>query len=377
MPLSEIHNKTAIVGVGFTPLLRHGDRSLTSFGLQAALAAIEDAGLKPEDIDGYVGSPNAPNASADHADGVDEVSAGLMVRSLGLTDATWVVDVNGLPTASIVTAAQALHAGACNYALIVRAMWNPMGTRYNQNRKSGASGADQYTLPYGLGSGGGPHALALQRYMHQYSATREELFEVVNADRTHARLNPWAYWKDRELTLEDYQNARWVYEPLCLFDCDIPVTAAGALVMTTAERARDLPHKPAYIAGYASTHQRDGSIFEASGVARQDVQVAQIYDGFSPFVWYWLEALGFCGKGEAHSFTRDGRLQLGGSLPVNTFGGNLGEGRLHGFGHVREGALQVMGRADQRQVPSVEHCLLAIGQLTPGLTRYLVMLSAG
>jgi acetyl-CoA acetyltransferase len=83
-------------------------------------------------------------------------------------------------------------------------------------------------------------------------------------------------------------------------------------------------------------------------VARQDVQVAQVYDGFSPFVWYWLEALGFCGKGEAHSFTRDGRIQLGGSLPINTFGGNLGEGRLHGFGHVREGALQVMGRAGER-----------------------------
>ena len=105
MPLSQIHNQIAIVGVGFTPVLRHGDRSLTSFAVQAAVEAIADAGLRPQDIDGYVGSPNAPNASADHADGVDEVSAGHMVRSLGLEDPTWVVDINGLPTAAVVTAA--------------------------------------------------------------------------------------------------------------------------------------------------------------------------------------------------------------------------------------------------------------------------------
>lgn len=377
MPLSPLHNKTAIVGVGFTPIARHGDRSLTSFAVEAALDAIRDAGLTPQEIDGYVGCPNAPNASAAHADGVDEVSAGLVVRTLGIQDAGWVVDVNGLPTAAMVTAAQALHAGACSYVLIVRAMWNPQGTRYNQNRRTGAAGAEQFTLPYGLGSGGGPHALRLQRYLHENAATREELFEVVNAGRTHAQLNTVAYWKGRPLSLEDYMNARWIYEPLCLFDCDIPVTAAGALVMTTAERARDLPHKPAYIAGYASTHQPMSTIFETSGVDRKDVQVAQIYDGFAPFVWYWLEALGFCAPGEAHAFTRDGNIQLGGKLPVNTFGGNLGEGRLHGFGHVREGALQIMGRAGQRQVPNAEHCLLAVGQLTPGLTRYLVMLSAG
>ena len=203
--------------------------------------------------------------------------------------------------------------------------------RYAGLSNAAVAGPAQFTVPYGIGDGmgggGNRHAIWLQRYMHDYGATREELYQVIHAQRKHAALNPVAFWRDRDLSLEEYLNGRWIYEPISIFDCDIPVTGAGALVMTTAERARDLPHRPAYVAGYANSYQPGDAVFQASGVPREDVQVLQLYDGYSPFVYHWLEFLGFCGRGEAHTFIQDGRTELGGALPMNTFGGSLGEGR--------------------------------------------------
>jgi acetyl-CoA acetyltransferase len=147
---------------------------------------------------------------------------------------------------------------------------------------------------------------------------------------------------------------------MCLFDSDMPVTAAGAFVMTTAERARDLPHKPAYLISYANAFQ-PRRVFEDAGLQASDVEVAQIYDGYSVLVWNVLEQLGFCGAGEAHLFASEDRLSLTGDLPMNTFGGSLGEGRLHGMGHVREAVLQAMGRAGERQVANVRYSLAHVG----------------
>lgn len=375
MAASEIRNKTAIVGVGYTDMVRRSDRSLGAIASEAAAAAIRDAGLTKEQIDGYVGCPDAPNASAVQADGFDQVSAAYMVNSLGLDGVAWSIDVGLRPTGAVAIAAQALISGLCTYALVVRAMYNPTG-RYAESRKAEVPGPDQFSLPYGLGGGGGRHAQMLQRYMHDYGATREELFEVVGAQRRHAQLNPVAYWRDKGLSLEDYMNARWVYEPMCLFDCDIPVTGAGAVVVTAAERARDLPHRPAFVTGYCNVRQPADTIFDLSGVDRKDVQALQVYDGFSHFVWQWLEKLAFCEVGEAHVFARQETIALGGTLPVNTFGGNLGEGRLHAMGHVREGVMQVMGRCGERQVPELEHCLVAAGGVHVGVPTIL-MLSAG
>lgn len=361
MPTTPIRNKTAIVGVGYTPVVRHADRPLGSIAVEAALAAIADAGLTRDDIDGYIGCPGAPNASAVHVDGVDEVSAGFMVAGLGLKEPGYVADLSGLPSGPVVAGAQALTAGICNYVLIVRAMYNPTKVRYQQVTSSEVGGREQYSIPYGIGGGGGNHAQWLQRYMHDYGATREEMFTVVNTERSNAQLNPGAYWNGKDIEIEDYMNARWIYEPMCIFDCDLPVTTAGAVVMTTAERARDLPHKPAYVSGFAHTQQRPNTIFEVSGVDRQDVPVAMLYDGFTPFIYQWLERLGYCGQGEAHHFVQNGRIAPGGEIPINTFGGQQGEGRLHGMGHLREGTMQVMGRCGPRQVAGAQHCLVALG----------------
>jgi acetyl-CoA acetyltransferase len=360
----------AIVGVGFTPLVRKSDQSLASLAVTAALNALADAGLERSDIDGYAGTPSAGNPTARHLDGVDEVSAQYMVGALGLSNARWLSDGahGGLIAHALIAAVQALAAGTCTTVLIVRAMYNPIGVRYAEASATTAGGPGQFLAPYGL-NGIGRVALWLQRYLYDHGATKADLYHVAKTLRDHAQLNPYAYWHGKPLGAEAYFHARRIFEPMNLYDCDIPVTGAGAVVLTTAARAAQLRHQPAYIAALATGYEPGNAIFEKSGLTPTDVQCAQLYDGFLPFVWYWLEELGFCGKGQAHAFARDGNIALGGTLPVNTFGGNQGEGRLHGMGHLREGALQVMGRAGERQVPDLEHCLVALGaSVAPGCT---------
>jgi acetyl-CoA acetyltransferase len=376
LSVSKSSKRAAIVGVGCTPTWKQAPKSLGAVAIDAAVAAIDDAGLRRDQIDGYIGTPWGPGISSVLPDGVGQVTASYLAASLGLRDLSFTVDIVGLPSTALEIAANALSDGLCSYVLLLRAMYGGHGSSSGRSDRPQAAGPAQFTLPYGLTGGGPQFALGLQRYMHDYGATREQLFAIVRAARRHADLNPVAYWRGRPVTLEDYMTARWVYEPLCLFDCDLPVTTAGALIVTTAERARDLPHRPAYVSGVAGTAQGKENVFEVSGVERDQVDVAQIYDGFSPFVWYWLEQLGICAPGEAPAFTQDGRIELGGELPMNTAGGNLGEGHFQGFGHLREGALQIMGRCGERQVPNAKHCLVAVGQPTGSRSRHAIMLSA-
>jgi len=351
----------AVVGIGSTEIVRSSAESIGRVAARAALAAIDDAGLTPSQIDGYVGSPGAPNAAALRADGLDEVSSTFMVHALGLQHARWVMDVEGMATGMVVAASHALSAGTCNYVVALRAHYNGAGVKYSRSTIETAKGRDQFTLPYGYGPAGTRFALWLRRYMHDYGATRENLFEIVSAARAHAKRNPLAYWRAApELTRDQYMTARWIHEPMCLFDSDLPVLGAAALIMTSAERAKDLRHPPAYVASFANA-ARPQRVFDHAGIRPQDVDVAQIYDGYSPLVWSALEKLGFCDTGEACRFATRDRIGPGGPFPVNTFGGALGEGRLHGIGHVREAVLQVMGRAQERQVSNVRWSLAQVG----------------
>ena len=175
------------------------------------------------------------------------------------------------------------------------------------------------------------------------------------------------------MSREDYFASRWIAEPLRLFDCDVPVDGCVAMVVTSAERARDLRHPPAYIAGYGqNTAPRrallhyalddymecGGSLarklWASAGAGPREMNAAQLYDGFNPSTLYWLEAAGFCARGEGEGFVQDGRIALAGELPVNTFGGSLSEGRMHGMGHIAEAVRQVTGRAEQRQIAGAE-----------------------
>lgn len=356
-------NKTAIVGVGSTSVVRYGTRSVTSLAIDAALAAVEDAGLKPGDVDGIVGSPGAPNASAANLQGVDEVSSRLLAHAGGFSGVRFDMDVSsGLPNTALAVAAMAVASGACNVCLVVRSMYNPAGVRYGEIDSAQIGGPTQYTTPYGLDFAVGKNAMWARRYMHDYGADKEDLFHVVRAARHNAQHNRTAYWHGKgELSEADYFEAKMVSDPLCVLDCDMPVTAAGAVVVTTAARARALPHPPAYISGFCNTTLPGEEIYRVSGVAPDELAFALIYDGFSPYIWWGLERWGLCKKGEGYQMATFDRIRVGGEFPINPHGGSLGEGRLHGMGHLREGVLQVMGRCGERQVVGANRCLIVGG----------------
>jgi len=211
-------------------------------------------------------------------------------------------------------------------------------------------------------------ALSYMEYMQRYGATREDMGRVVVELRRHGARNPWSYWHQKPLSLEAYLDARMIADPICVLDCDIPIDGAAAFIFTSAERARDHPHKPVYVAGYAQgnlleqesmwslDHAQQAApltgrdLWRSSGLRREDIDLPELYDGFSPIVYLWLEALGYCGRGEAHLFLREQK-------DLTRFfssGGSLGNGRMHGVPPMLECYLQLSGRAGERQIANVK-----------------------
>jgi acetyl-CoA acetyltransferase len=362
-------SRVAIAGIGFSAIQRRTDTPIGRFALDAAADALADCGLDPRLIDGLATYPAAPFAGAPNRNGEDSVSVEFFLNPHQQGEITWYAEAReGMIAASFRDAANALIAGACRYVLVWRAMYVPPGT-YGQVTSPEAVGDAQFTAPYGCVSPIQWHALAYRRYLERYGAAREAMGTLAVNSRRNANLHPHAIFAGRTLSRQEYRDARMISDPLCLFDCDVPVTACVAAVLTTAERARDLRQAPAYLAGVAhqATTRRHGvhytlhdhidsgrpvidELWRQSGLGTADIGAAQLYDGFSPSVLYWLEAAGFCGRGEAHAFIQDGRIALDGALPVNTFGGSLSQGRLHGMGHVAEAVHQVRGSAGARQV---------------------------
>ena len=268
-------------------------------------------------------------------------------------------------------AAMALGAGVCNYALVIRTGHHPAGVRYRQVSGRMASGAASMTTVYGHGVGGSGQAITYQRYLSKYGAKREEMAGyVLNAHR-NAQLNPYAVWNGRQITYDDYVNSRLIAYPMCVFDNDMPVDGVQAVIMTTEDRAKDTPHPGGYISGIAAIpmHRSRGGVtdslegleemndwqaknlYESAGLKPEDVDLKHVYDGFSPMVWMWLEAFGFAPRGEAHLWCQPENIALEGPHPLNTAGGNLGNGRIHGMTNVWETANQMMGTAGVRQLP--------------------------
>ena len=362
--------KTAVDGIGTSTISRKAEKPLGLLALDACRAALEDAGVKPEEVDGLVTYPDQPFLGAGNRDGEDLVTVNFLIDHGGLAkDIKWYSQISsGMIPSAFIEGVHALSSGTCNYVLVWRAMHLPQGT-YGAWRSNRASGDTQFTAPFGAANPFQWHGLAYQRYMDTYGAKREHMATLVTNSRHNANLNEAAYFYTQPMSFDDYMNARMISDPLSLFDCDIPVEGCIALLLTTGDRATDLKQKPAYIAGFGqqatkrpslTTYTMDdhmicggsttSKIWEMSGLGPKDIQAAQLYDGFSPSTYYWLEAAGFCGRGEAWQFVQDGRVALDGELPVNTFGGSLSEGRLHGMGHLAEAVRQVTGRAGPRQV---------------------------
>lgn len=367
--------KTAIAGIGYSEISRRPQKPLGLLAVDACRAAIMDAALSPAQIDGLATYPESPFAGAGNRDGEDVVTVAWMMNHLPLApDLRWYAQIEtGMIASPMIEAVNALIAGACEYVLVWRALHRPRprgGGGAGGGGAPRASGDAQFLAPYGGSSIVQTHALAWQHYAHRYGATREALAALALNSRRNANLNPRAFFFKEPMSRDDYFNSRWIAEPLCLFDCDVPVDGCVALILTTAERARDLANPPAYIAGYGQNtanrrtllyytlddYMAHGAslankLWASAGIGAHEMDAAELYDGFNPSTLYWLEAAGFCAVGEGASFVQGGRIALEGELPVNTFGGSLSEGRMHGMGHIAEAVRQVTDRAERRQIP--------------------------
>ncbi len=364
-------NHACIVGVGETAYVRAPGSGMTRLGLQlqAAARAIEDAGLSNGEIDGLMPFPGLGTA--------EEFAANLGVRSLRF--AATIHRGGAAPVASLGTAAAAGADGATTYVLLV-AGWNGYsGRRVRETIVSGTASlpgraiARDYYLPYGLTAPPQWYALLARRHMHEFGTRPEQLGAIAVAMRKHAQLNPQAVMHGKPLTLAEYLASPILAGPYRVLDCCLETDGAAAVVVTSAERARDGRHAPVRVVGAAAaqpypadeiTNRPDffetglsiaaPEAFAKAGVGPADMDFAQIYDCFTFEVLQQIEETGFCKRGEGGVFVEGGRIELGGELPVNTHGGLLSEAHVLGMSHIVEAVRQLRREAGERQVPDAE-----------------------
>ncbi len=359
----------AIVGAAFSDISRRGNVGLGALATQAITRALDDAGLRVSDVDGLCVYPAPSRLGAGDQDGMDFVGAGYVARALRLDGLRWCAQLQpGSYVGAVLEAAHAVAAGACSTVVVWRAMHNPAG-KYGRYELTQAAGPEQFRAPFGLANTVMDYALPYSRYMARYGARREHMAEYVVRNRANTQLNPEAVFRGKPLTVEDYLNTRPIADPLSMLDCDMPVDGAGAVIVTSAARAADAPHPAAYVRGGASigmnlenasvmtleSMERSSryiadELWRSAGLGPADVDQVNIYDGFSYFVYIWLEAFGFCKQGEAFRFVADGETARDGAVPVNTSGGMLGMGRLHGTPQVIEAVRQIQGVCGERQL---------------------------
>ena len=367
--MSNSGGKAAVVGVGHSNVYRRADVPLGVLAIDACKQAIEDAGLSPSDIDGVVTATYMPFEVAEaERPGVNLLTPSFMIGALGL-EANWTESVvAGSAQHCVIEASHAVASGASRYALAFRGLYNPVGRRYGVSSPTTAEGRNQFRGPYGIFAPGA-FAHYAQRHMALYGGTREQMAEFASKNRDRALQWEYGYWANHgggPLTVEDYMTSRMISYPLCIHDCDIPVQACAAFVLTNEERAKDLRNPPVYVRGTSAPVGAPKStvmsleefmacggligdnLWRQAGVGPGDVSIANLYDGFSMLTPMWAEALGFCGEGEGFSWMNET------SLPVNTGSGNLGSGRTHGISQMLDSVLQLMGRRGQSQVEGAE-----------------------
>ena len=374
--------RAAIVGIGATEFSKQSGRTPLQLAAEATLAALSDAGLAAADVSGMETFTGDANEETE------------LARSLGIPRLTHFARIHyggGAACAIVQEAAMAVATGVADVVVCYRAFNERSERRFGAGRQGPSADArapmpTNWYAPFGLVTPASWVAMFAQRYMHETGATSEDFGRVAVANRKHAATNPQAWFYERPITLEDHQSSRWIVEPLRLLDCCQESDGGVALVVTSAERARDLPQPPAVIraaAQGASTDQetmtsyyRDDigglpemrlvgeQLFEMSGLGPDDIQTAVFYDHFTPFVLTQLEELGFCERGEARHFIADGNIELGGRLPINTNGGQLGEAYIHGINGIAEAVRQVRGTS-VNPVDGVEHVLVTAGTGVP------------
>jgi acetyl-CoA acetyltransferase len=378
-----ISGRAAIAGIGATEFSKESGRSELQLAAEACIAAIKDAGLTPADVDGLVTFTQDANS---------EIA---VARELGIPELSFFSRVDyggGAACGTVAHAAMAVASGQAKTVVCYRAFNERSGHRFGQANAPAAANPTStgtefsWHLPYGFATPAAWVAMQARRYMHEYGATSEDFGRVAVAMRRHAATNPLAWFHGRPITLEEHQASRWVVEPLHLFDCCQESDGGVAIVVTGADRARDLTHPPAMITaaaqgsgtnqmmmfGYYETDLAalpamgvvGRALWERSGLRPSDVQTAILYDHFTPFVLLQLEELGFCGRGEARDFIADGGIELDGDLPVNPNGGQLGEAYIHGMNGIAEAVRQLRGTS-VNQVSDVENVLVTAGTGVP------------
>ena len=378
MSAHSIRGKVAVAGLGETTYWKHGRSPHSEFklALMAILAAAEDAGIDPADIDGFASYSNDRNDPS-------RIAAALGCRELRFSNMQWGGGGGG-GSAAIANAAAAVAVGYAETAVVFRALAQGQFQRFGQSAAGGAvSGHDAFTVPYGVMSPAQKYAMRYQRFAHEHGIVPSALRAISMASYHHAQRNPRAIMYGRPLTEEAYDASRWITEPFRLFDCCQENDGAAAILLVSAERARDLPHKPCYLLGAAAgSEYRNGApvhnaplygtssfttvaprAFAQAGITASDVDVVQSYENFTGGVLMSLVEHGFFAASEANGFlTLDNLRADGGRLPLNTSGGNLAECYMHGLELNIEAVRQIRGRSPN-QVDGAEVSVVGSGPM--------------
>jgi acetyl-CoA acetyltransferase len=380
-----LKDEAVICGIGETEFSKNSGRSELQLACEATRSAILDAGIRPSDVDGMV------TFTLDNTDDIE------IARAVGIGELTFYSQIphgGGAAIGVIHQAAMAVATGAANYVVCYRALNGRSGRRYSEGVSGELVTSDtihwSYYMPFGLMTPASWVAMFTQRYMYETGTTSLDLAQVCVSQRKHAVRNPAAFFYEKPLTIDDHQKARMIVDPLRLFDCCQETDGGCACIITTPERARDLDAAGALIRGVAQGAGAEQEVmtsfyresiaqipemdsvarqcYEISGLTPEDIDAAIIYDAFSSIVLWQLESFGFCKPGEAKDFIKDGNLELGGRLPINTHGGQLSEAYIHGMNGVNEGVRLIRG--DSKNQPAKNNHVLVtagIGVPTSGM----------
>ncbi len=375
--MTDFERRSIISGIGQSAIGRRLNRTGLDLTVEAARVAVADAGLTLDDIDGIATYPGGGTAggAAFAGPGTPEVQDALRL------EVNWHTGGIEGPAqlAAVVNAVMAVGAGLADHVLVYRTVTEAtaQGTGGRQGIGAGGGGGGiggsmQWNIPFRAYSAANWLAMNAQRHFHEFGTTREQLGMVAVTARRNAGLNPNAIYRD-PMSLDDYLAARMITTPFGLYDCDVPVDGSTALIVSRADHAGNVDHPVARVEamgtalrGRPSWDQYDdlttmaardagAHLWTRTDLTPADVDLVELYDGFSFLAMVWLEALGFCGRGESGPFVEGGaRIALDGELPLNTHGGQLSAGRLHGFGFIHEACLQLRGDAGERQVADPE-----------------------